>query len=247
MGRWFGRLFKELNYRVLIYSRKPETSNRAARVLGVYPGSMEDVSHSDIVLVSVPMEAVTEICRRLGERMKKGSALVEISAVKTGVEKLAEKIPEHIGFLSLHPLFGPDARSVKGQNIAMVLNRENLWGCTLLEDLEKKGAKLVTMSSKDHDRYMACIQSLHHFALLSLGYTLKTCLCEVGFEEVLTRSMRSTLRNLRSMQKNLDTIIDIQENNPYSREARELFLRTVKEFAETKPREWTRKLGKTKV
>jgi prephenate dehydrogenase len=247
MGRWFSRFFKELNYRVFVYSRKLETADNVARALGVYSGSMEDAEDSDIVLVSVPWDALAGTCGRLGEKMKKGSALVEISAVKTGVEKLAESIPGHLGFLSIHPLFGPNAKGVKGQDIVMVLNRESPWVWTLLEHLEKKGAKLVIMSSRNHDRYMACIQSLHHFAILSLGYALKTCSRKAGFEEISTRSMRATVRNIRSMQRNLDTIAEIQKNNPYSREARELFLRIVKEFAEDKPEEWVRKLGKTKI
>ena len=244
MGRWFARFFKEAGFRVLIYGRTPETARKVAKNLGVTLGSIDDAEDSDIVMVSVPAAATPDTCLKLGEKMKGGSALVEISAVKSDIEKLAEKIPLEVGFLSIHPLFGPSAKNLNKQDIVMVLNRESLWTKALRNHFEDRGARIIKMTSHEHDRCMACVQSLHHFALLSLGYAMSKC--DPKFKNVSTRSLKPTLKTIKSMLKNLDTIEEIQSRNPYSKEARELFHKIVKEFAEEKPEEWLTKLRKMK-
>ncbi|HJX23126.1 MAG TPA: prephenate dehydrogenase/arogenate dehydrogenase family protein [Candidatus Bathyarchaeia archaeon] len=241
MGRWFTNFFRNMDYRVLISSRNPLTAATVAKKMGVEPGSIEDARFADIVLVSAPVKATQEICLKAAGNMRDDSALVEISAVKKGVEELAMKMPSKLGFLSIHPLFGPATKSINGQDVVIVHNKENKWTWKLLRSMEERGAKFVLMSSRDHDKYMACVQSLHHFAILSLGYALQECLCE-SIEGAATRSMRATMRTLRSMLSNLDSIAEIQAENPYSEEARNLFLAVVKEFAEKDPRQWIAEL-----
>lgn len=242
MGRWFAVFFRDMGYRVLISSRNPRTAAAVAKRIGVEAGSNEDARFADIVLVATPVKAAQEICSKVAVNMKDGSALVEISAVKSGVEKLAAKMPKKVGFLSIHPLFGPTTRRMDGQDVVIVLNKENEWTWRLLRSMEEKGARFVLMSSRDHDKYMGCVQSLHHFAILSFGCALQECLREGKLEGAATRSMRATMRILRSMLSNLDSIIEIQTENPYSKEARNRFLTVVKKLAEMDPRQWMAEL-----
>jgi prephenate dehydrogenase len=75
------------------------------------------------------------------------------------------------------------------------------------------------MSAVQHDRAMAYVQGLHHFALISLGLGLDG----MGGEP-RTQSLRETEGRIVSMLDSWDTIVGIQQLNPFLPAVRQKFL-----------------------
>jgi prephenate dehydrogenase len=107
------------------------------------------------------------------------------------------------------------------------------------------------MSMAQHDRTMAYVQGLHHFALISLGIGLDG----MGGEPK-TQSLRETENRIANMLDNWDTIVGIQLLNPFVPPVRQKFLELagnlteirstqtsgVKKRLTSNVQKWTRKL-----
>lgn len=228
MGRFLSRLFKEDGFDVTICGRRIDEAKRAAKRLKVSFGSIdESVRKADLVIVSVPVKHVYEVCMSIADKMKKGSMLVEIASVKTGIaDRLSRELPRHVRFASLHPLFGPTGRDLRDRNIAMIRDGDVKASRALSSYLKSKGATITYLTVDEHDRAMATIQVLHHYALLSFSHAFQSEIRkDPKLAGLLTESLKLTLRSVRRILANLDAVLEIQENNPYAEEARSKFSR----------------------
>jgi len=153
--------------------------------------------------------------------------------------------------VSLHPLFGPNIDHLHDQTIiAVSYNAGQKWS-KLARALQGGGATVQTMSAAQHDRTMAYVQGLHHFALISLGIGLDG----MGGEPK-TQSLRETENRIANMLDNWDTTVGIQQLNPFLPAIRQKFLEVATTLAQTRPKpasglrkrlasnvqKWTRKL-----
>lgn len=223
MGAWVARQLKEYGASTTIRDRREEAARKTAQRLGVAWMPMDaGYIGSDIVIVCVPMNSLVQICQEIGGKMKEGSMMIEISSVKSGIsDVLSETLPERISYVSLHPLFGPEITSLKGQNIVAVTTRSQECTDTVASFLRSKGAEVTFLNVEDHDYAMAVFQVLHHYLMLSLTRAIGTLLPEhLMKRELVTNSLRSTLDLDASILRNLPTVIEIQRTNPFSDEVR---------------------------
>src|SRR6267143_38332 len=162
-----------------------------------------------------------------------GTILDAASSVKTGVsDRIAEKIPKGLEYVSLHPLFGPKIDHLHDQPIiAVSYNAGQKWS-KLARALQGGGAKVQTMSAAQHDKAMAYVQGLHHFALTSLGIGLDG----MGGEP-RTQSLRETEGRIANMLDNWDTIVGIQQLNPFLPAIRQKFLEVATTLAQTRSKQ----------
>lgn len=228
MGRFFSRLFKEDGFDVTICGRRIDEAKRAAKRLKVSFGSIdESVQKADLVIVSVPVEHTYEVCMSIADKMKKDSVLVEIASVKTGIaDRLSRELPRRVRFASIHPLFGPTVRDLHDRNIVMIRDGDSDASRTLSSYLESKGATVTYLTVDEHDKAMATIQALHHYALLSFSHAFRSEIRkDPKLANLLTESLKLTLRSVRRILANLDAVLEIQKNNPYAKEARRKFSR----------------------
>ena len=216
MGRWFARFFKHTGHEVRIVDRSERTPE-IARSLGVdfikedvlalrsastsasasasvasAKNKISEITDTDVLLVSVPIEITCEVIETLGVEMKKGSLLMDLTSVKRKpVEKMRECTAEGVEILGTHPLFGPTARSMRNQTVIIVEVPERKGRlCSHIEEIFKReGAKIEFMSAEEHDRTMAVIQGLTHFVLLSYGITLR----RLKFNQEISRRYMSPM------------------------------------------------------
>lgn len=225
MGRLFARLFKKRKHRVIIIGRNEEKTRRVAAKVYVEAGNIADVAKANVVIVSVPIESTVEACREVLRLMSENTLLIEISSVKTGiVDKVAELVPLRIEYLSLHPLFGPSVRRLKGQNMIAIPAKQGRLSDCMIADLRSAGLTVEISSVEEHDRVMATLQVLHHYAYLLMAAELaKMAKRNQRISGFLTRSLRRTLSQLRSLQRIRGTVVAIQRLNPYGSAARRAY------------------------
>src|SRR3989440_4725396 len=220
MGRFFARFASLQGAKVKLAGREINKTRTAAKELEVEPGTILDAASSDIVVLAVPTTETVRVATETASLMTSGSLLTDLSSVKTGVsDRVAENTPKGIEYVSLHPLFGPSTDHLYGQTIIAVSYRSGQKWSKLARAFQGSGSKVVTMSAGQHDRAMAYVQGLHHFALISLGMGLDG----MGGEP-RTQSLRETQARIVSLLANWDTIVGIQQLNPFVPPVRQKFL-----------------------
>ena len=220
MGRFFARFAALEGASVKIVDKEISITRNAAKELELESGTILDAAKSDIVILTVPVEEMVRVAIETGSLMSSQSLLLDISSVKTGIcDKILERIPQEIEYVSLHPLFGPRTDHLYGQSVIAVPLRQGPKWSRLMRVLERAGAGIHFMPADKHDRKMAYVQGLHHFALLSLGLGLG----EFG-DDPRTQSLRETQGRIGRLLENWQTVASIQRLNPHVALARAKFV-----------------------
>jgi chorismate mutase/prephenate dehydrogenase len=230
MGRLFANFASVHGASVKIVGRTIRQTQKTAREMEMEAGSISDATESDIVIVAVPMESVVETSIEIGQSMRDGALLTDMSSVKTGiVDRISSRVPSGVEYVSIHPLFGPSIDHVEGQNIVAIPFKTGSQWRSFSRALRIAGARVHLMSSEHHDRVMGYVQALHHFALLSLGVALRK-----WDGELKTSSIAGTLDKIEGLRSNWDTIVGIQRLNPYSTLVRQEFIKTCRQLGRMK-------------
>ena len=233
MGRLFARFLALRGATVKLAGRQIDKTRMAAKEIEVEAGTILDVANSDVVILSVPIEESLRVATETASLMTEGSLLIDLASVKAGIsDKISEKIPKNIEYVSLHPLFGPSTDHFQDQAIIVISYRAGQKWSKLARVLQANGAKLVTMLAAQHDKAMAYAQGLHHFALISLGITLDG----LGGQP-RPGSLSDTEKRIATLLESWDTIMGIQQLNPFIPEIRKKFLETSTKLAEEKSKQ----------
>jgi len=159
-GQWFRFFFENNHCEVLIASRNTELTPK------------ELAKKADIVIISVPIRETLKVIREVRDLLKSDALLCDFTSLKKNPVKEMLKRKKG-GVLGMHPLFGPLVPSMEGQLIVFCEERNNKW-VGFLEDLfQSKGAKIIKVSPKEHDKQMAMVQSMTHFLNISFAKVLQ--------------------------------------------------------------------------
>lgn len=232
MGKFFAKFLKEHNCSVVICSRDINKARRAARKLEVNYASITDgVKTADIVVVSVPITVVNDVCKEVLKYMKKGSTLIEVSSVKSVLNRqLIEDIKSrNIQFLSIHPLFGPYVRDLRNKDIVVIKESVFDGTCPLLEYFLEEGANLYFLSIDEHDKLTSNTQVVHHLILLAILKMYVELRKKYG-NLPLPLSFYLTLKNAMRILRIRKTVTDVQKYNPYAEFAKRKFLDLLNEL-----------------
>ena len=236
MGKLFAKIFKKHAKEVIICSRDFVKAKKVAKSLNVSSWPIEECGKADVVLVSIPIEVTYKVCKEISRKMKKGALLIELSSVKRGIaDKLSKDLEEKgINYLSLHPLFGPKIRSLKGKKIVIIRSNNNIIEEKILRFFLLKKIMMIESNVEEHDKFMAAIQVAHHF--MYLGYlTMEKYYDMNSMKEFATESFKRTMKTLKMIKENRDTILTIQKLNPYAKETRSRFIESLSKIREMDP------------
>ena len=156
MGQIFTRYFKSSDYDVISF--EPSDWDRASEIL----------KGAKIVIISVPIDVTLEVIKRLSPYLTEDMILRDLTSVKAPYVEAMCKY--HKGpVLGLHPMFGPDVKSLVKQVIVSVPERFADKSAFLVEQFSLWGARLVKCDAKEHDEAMSIIQALRHFTTYAYG------------------------------------------------------------------------------
>jgi len=224
IGRMLVKLLQDSGGKIFICSRNLRKAEKIAKTLGVKAGDLNLIETANIVIISVPIENTIEVAVQAAEKMEEG-LLIDVSSVKIGVaDKILAAIPSKIEYLSLHPLFGSGIRNFKGKNMVFIKLREGKLTNAMIEYLKWKKLNLIEASLEDHDKKMAAIQVMHHYAYICLAVGLEEFASINELINFSTTSFKTTLRQLKKISKNINVVLDIQKRNIYAFKARKKFL-----------------------
>lgn len=159
MGRCMAGLFGDLGHAVMIAD------------LGTPLTPVEAAAAADVVVISVPIDVTVDVIRQIGPHVRPDALLMDVTSLKTG--PLRAMLEHSRGsVLGTHPLFGPSVHSLQGQRVVLTPGRGADWLGWVRTMLAARGLVLVETTPEEHDRVMAVVQVLVHFATEVLGATL---------------------------------------------------------------------------
>jgi chorismate mutase/prephenate dehydrogenase len=202
MGRWCCGYLASLGYEVRIADAGD---------------SLSPTLDADLTMVAVPLDRTGAVLREL-VALRPGGLILEIASLKS---EFSAEVPGWVAtglrFVSIHPMFGPDADQLAGQNLIICEA-----GCP---EAERAAATLFAPSAlhivrlplADHDRIMAWVLNLPHLVNLLAGALLADSdepasrLIEVGG----TTFNRQCGVTAQVVSESPDLYFHIQRLNPY--------------------------------
>ena len=176
MGRWFTRFFKDEGYSVVVSSRTRSKLEALRDEFGVeLAGSnVEAVEGADWVLVCVSLDGLEAVLMEIGSRIQSGQVVMDIGSIKEIPVNLLHKYVKKGITLGTHPVFGPGAKSLEGQNFVLtpVDEEERRFAAEFKGWLEERDAKVTILSPRRHDELMSLVLGFPHFVGLVAGDTL---------------------------------------------------------------------------
>jgi len=238
MGKFFAEIFAKEGYSVVITGPNEVTGKEVARKLRVAyeKNNVEAACNADIVMVSVPINVTLDVIAEVAPRVRKGALLMDVTSVKEKpcqyMDKYARSGVEVVG---THPIFSHRVGTLEGQVFVLTPVRAGKWLPWLRRFLERHKVRMFETTPAEHDRVMAVVQGLTHFAYISVGKTLE----ELDFDIKESRKYASPVYDLmldmigRIIGQNPELYASIQMQNPQVPAIHKAFLETASELSDS--------------
>lgn len=155
LGQLFVRLFESSGYPVAILEQED------------WPNAEQILSNAALVLMSVPIHLTESLIAQLPP-LPDDCVLADVTSVKSA--PLSAMLAQHGGpVLGLHPMFGPDSKSIVKQVVIACHGRGEVHYQWLLEQIKIWGASIHISGAARHDEAMSLIQVMKHFSSFVYG------------------------------------------------------------------------------
>ncbi len=168
--------------KVIGVARRKESIRKATRIGAIDKGTTdiaEGVRNSDLVILAVPVSAISKIVKEAVPHLKPGCIITDVGSTKKGTVKKVDKfLPQNIFFVGSHPLAGSEksgieaARDTLFKNATCILTpgrRSSPVSISSIKNFWKAlGMKVMIMSPEEHDSLLSLTSHLPHLAATSL-------------------------------------------------------------------------------
>ncbi len=207
--------------RVLVYSNSQPAA--AIEAVGASKATLEEVCAQPYVILCVPISAMRPALEKIAPMLAHDAVVIDVCSVKKyPLEWMQQRLPDHVGILGTHPMFGPDsaADSLQDRKIVLcnVTTPEVIYRKIRLY-LRGRGLDVIESSPEEHDRQIAISLSLTHFIGRSLA--------EFGADRLRidTEGYRRLTYTLEVVEHDTWQLFqDMHRFNPFARQIREDFM-----------------------
>ncbi|MFP4374441.1 MAG: prephenate dehydrogenase/arogenate dehydrogenase family protein [Spirochaetaceae bacterium] len=217
LGR-FGSFWAEVlaeHFPVKAYNRNPDrgTPDNVERV------SPAELGECDTIFLCVAISAMEPVVRELAPHIGAGTTVADTCSVKVyPVDVMRRHLPEGVGILATHPMFGPDSAGDGLEGLPMIFWPERVDEKTVgywVDWFDRLGLRTVRMSPDEHDHEAAYTQGITHF----IGRVLDDL--SVKPSAIGTMGYRKILEVVeQTCNDPVQLFLDLQRYNPYTTEMR---------------------------
>jgi len=175
MGTWFVNLLSENGYEIIVSDKKPPSRSVRKKRPKFVKNPVQAAQLSEIVLLATPTLATKSLLRKITSHVPTTTLIVEISSIKQPLKETIQSLTR-LGaqILSIHPMFGPGARSLAGKSIIVAEEPPN---CTparrLLSMFAEKGVRIIGSTLEEHDQLVATTLALPHLMNFAFIETIR--------------------------------------------------------------------------
>ena len=188
--------------------------------------------HADLVIAALPEDVAMTAWPEIAASQKKTSLLVDTLSVKTPfINAISQsKSPDEI--ISINPMFGPSL-GFSGQSAVVIDVRHGPIADEFIALLTSWGCGVVFLTTEEHDRYAAMLQTVTHAAILAFGMSLQKLNYDLSAVEPLMPPPHRTLLALmaRILRADPQVYWEIQASNPFAVEGRRALESSSMEFS----------------
>lgn len=155
---------------------------------------------SDLVLLSAPVGAFTDLVRKCSASLKSGAIITDAGSVKGSlVRDIEDLLPDHVSYIGGHPIAGSDRSGIDSSNADLFKNakciltpteKSDATALKMVMDVWKSlGAQVITMDPVEHDRIYGAVSHLPHVIAYALMNTVSDIdpayleFCGQGFKD----------------------------------------------------------------
>ena len=194
MGAWMADLLRGSGHSVIIIDPAVDNGH-----------TIKDTADCEIVVISVPIHMTLDVYKELDKYCYQEATIFDLTSLKTPLIDFLTSISHRRKVCSVHPMFGPSAKSLYGRNLIICH-----CGCgksvrETKEIFDDRGLNIRVMDIRDHDKYMSYVLGLTHAVNIALFSVLERS--GYPFEDLKT--VASTTFN-----KGLDTNISVASEDP---------------------------------
>ncbi|MDW8044162.1 MAG: prephenate dehydrogenase/arogenate dehydrogenase family protein [Nitrososphaerota archaeon] len=174
MGQLFTEYFVKEGHSLILYDVKTlEVKKVADRFSVNFARSLDEaLKDIDVICVSVPIETTPKVLQETSRFLKKGMVVMEIASFKCGVVEVLKRIADlGVTTLSIHPLFGPGAKDLRGKVMALIPILDEANEIATFQRIFPT-VKMVKLEAEEHDYLMAIILSLTYFTNIVFSSTI---------------------------------------------------------------------------
>jgi prephenate dehydrogenase len=235
MGRWFTKLFHDEGFSVVVSSRTQSKAEALRDEFGVEAArsNVNALDGADWILLCVSLDSLETVLKEIGSHVRPDQVVMDIGSIKEIPANLLHKHVEHGVTLGTHPVFGPGARNLEGQNFVLtpVGDEEKRFAGEFRGWLEKRGAKVSILSPRKHDLLMSLVLGFPHFVGLVAGDTLVDNANFVGVKAVGGASYKLLLTLVESVSSEEPVFYsNLHMSLPEMEKIEGLFLEKVEEW-----------------
>ena len=156
MGKYFAEWFIRSGYETRILGSR-DWENVESLCIGI-----------DLVLISVPIDKTVDVIEKISPYIPDNAVLADLTSIKKA--PMTAMMDTYKGpVVGIHPLFGPTTSTMDKQIVVFTPGR-NFEACKwIIDQLADWGAIIVQSDEDEHDRIMAIVQALRHFATFTFG------------------------------------------------------------------------------
>lgn len=166
MGRWFAELFLEQGFKVIVSDKDREKLQRLKDKLNIeIADNVRATESADRILICVPIDNFEDVIREISPYIRPGQEIMDICSIKEIPVDIMHKYIGNAVTLGTHPMFGPGAKRVKGQNFILTPTNadEEALAIDFARWLKSLGANVFFMTPKEHDKIMSIVIGLPYF------------------------------------------------------------------------------------
>ncbi len=138
---------------------------------------------SELVLLSAPVGAFTDLVRRCSASLKNGAIVTDAGSVKGSlVRDIEGLLPDHLRYIGGHPIAGSDRSGIDSANADLFKNakcvltpteKSDAAALNIVTEIWKSlGSQVITMDPVIHDRIYGAVSHLPHVIAYALMNTV---------------------------------------------------------------------------
>lgn len=227
MGRWLAGFFASQGHDVSIYDVSGRVEGiRSERSLG------DAVRGAEIVLLATPLGSGRQVLAEVLALEPKG-IVADIFSLKSHILDLARGATDQgLRVTSIHPLFGPDVRTLSGRVLAVCDCGNDAAAGEMAACFRETALTVTRLPVERHDEYMQYVLGLSHLVSILFFTTLaESGISFAALESVASTTFHRQTRAAASVAgENPDLYYEIQKRNRHSAELFERVRRSLQQI-----------------
>ncbi len=207
----FGRLLGDIlkpDFQLKVYDKNPQDSDASLLV------DWETIIQEKTLFLCVPIREFKGLVKTLAPVLQPGTTVLDVCSVKVyPVTVMLDHLPETVGILATHPLFGPDSWTAPVPHRLVMHPARDVFGKFDFwkNYFQEKHLDVLEMTPERHDQLAAKTQGLTHF----IGRVLRDA--QVGATPIDTLGFTDLLQVVeQTCNDSWELFLDLQNFNPFT-------------------------------